>query len=158
MHSGCTIIDLAWGTGLEQDEYFLLNPTAKVTGMDLASGMLNRLRKKHSGKDLNLILGLFLMFHLELSNSTYCIGRGLVLFCGWWKIPLYEKLHKSLITNGYFILTDYFALSDKEGTFLRKELLRLKTELNTEDNEFYHYNTLLTVAMKLNVFLAARFS
>jgi ubiquinone/menaquinone biosynthesis C-methylase UbiE len=67
---------------LEQDEYFLLNPTAKVTGIDLAPGMLNRLRKKHSDKDLNLILGLFLMFHLELRNSMYCIGRGLVSFCG----------------------------------------------------------------------------
>ncbi|HQD28674.1 class I SAM-dependent methyltransferase [Acetivibrio saccincola] len=47
MHSGCRVIDLGCGTELELDEYFPLNPSAKVTGIDLASGMLNRLMNRY---------------------------------------------------------------------------------------------------------------
>ena len=37
------LLDLGCGTGLELDESFNLNPTAKVTGIDLAPGMLSAL-------------------------------------------------------------------------------------------------------------------
>ena len=55
---------------MEQDEYFLLNPTAKVTGIDLAPGILNRLRKKHSEKDLNLILS-WLIFDVQFGTEQF---------------------------------------------------------------------------------------
>ena len=55
--SGAKVLDLGCGTGLELDEFFALNPEAKVTGIDLAAGMLNTLKKKFSGKDITLILG-----------------------------------------------------------------------------------------------------
>jgi len=156
---GCRIIDLGCGTGLELDEYFLLNPLAKVTGIDLAPGMLNKLREKHSDKDLNLILGSFFDVPFETEQFDAAVSvEALHHFTADEKILLYEKLHKSLKTNGYFILTDYFALSDEEEALHRKELFRLKKEQNIEDNEFYHYDTPLTVSHEVECLLAAGFS
>lgn len=34
--AGARILDLGCGTGLELEEYFKINPTARVTGIDLA--------------------------------------------------------------------------------------------------------------------------
>lgn len=42
------------------------------------------------------------------------------------KVPLYSKLHRALKDGGYFILTDYFALSDAEEQRHRENLLVLK--------------------------------
>ena len=35
-HACAEILDLGCGTGLELEEYFLLNPTAHITGIDLS--------------------------------------------------------------------------------------------------------------------------
>jgi tRNA (cmo5U34)-methyltransferase len=159
MYSRCRIIDLGCGTGLELDEYFRLNPSAKVTGIDLAPGMLNRLREKHCDKELTLILGSYfdLPFGTEQFDAAVSV-ESLHHFTADEKRPFYEKLKKSLKTNGYFILTDYFSLSDEEEKFHRKELLRLKSEHNIEDNEIYHYDIPLTVSHEVECLLAAGFS
>ena len=49
------ILDLGCGTGLELEEYYLLNPSAKVTGVDLSQGMLSALKKKFADKYITLI-------------------------------------------------------------------------------------------------------
>ena len=41
---GAEILDLGCGTGLELEEYFALNPAARVTGVDLCGPMLDALR------------------------------------------------------------------------------------------------------------------
>ncbi|MFT4008182.1 MAG: hypothetical protein QM683_22145 [Lacrimispora sp.] len=46
MAPGCEVLDLGCGTGLELDEYFKVNPLAIITGIDLASGMLQALQAK----------------------------------------------------------------------------------------------------------------
>ena len=51
------ILDLGCGTGLELGYYFERVPTAKVTGIDLARGMLDALRSKFPDKALTLIEG-----------------------------------------------------------------------------------------------------
>lgn len=159
MHSGCRVIDLGCGTGLELDEYFPLNPSAKVTGIDLASGMLNRLREKHSDKKLTLTLGSYfdVPFGIEQFDAAVSV-ESLHHFTADEKRPLYQKLQKSLKTDGYFILTDYFSLSDEEEVFHRKELLCLKAEQDIKDNELYHYDTPLTVHHEIECLLSAGFS
>ena len=74
------------------------------------------------------------------------------------KIPLYAKLYKSLKSNGYFILTDYFALSEDEERMHRQNLNALKAEQGIADNEFYHYDTPLTVDHETEALLEAGFS
>ena len=74
------------------------------------------------------------------------------------KIPLYTKVCKAIKVGGYFILTDYFALSDEEEQKHRDTLLALKTEQNITDGEFYHYDTPLTVAHEIEALTVAGFT
>ena len=52
---GSRVLDLGCGTGLELEEYFVLNPGAAVTGIDLSEAMLNVLKAKFPDKGLTLI-------------------------------------------------------------------------------------------------------
>ena len=74
------------------------------------------------------------------------------------KLPLYKKLCASIKQGGYFVLTDYFALTDEQEITLRQNLLKLKSEQNIKDNEFYHYDTPLTIAHETEALLNAGFS
>ena len=67
-------------------------------------------------------------------------------------------MYKSLKKTGYFILTDYFSLSDEEEELHRNELLHLKQLQKINDNEFYHYDTPLTVEHEMEALQAAGFS
>lgn len=153
------ILDLGCGTGLELEHYFQCNPSAKVTGIDLTDSMLSALRKKFPDKDLTLILGSY--FDVPLGESVFDAAvsvESLHHFTKEEKISLYTKLHKSLKNGGYFILTDYFALSDEDERTYREALIRLKKLQRIKDNEFYHYDTPLTVQHEKEALLEAGFS
>ena len=47
------VLDLGCGTGLELDELFKLQPDVKITGIDLAPAMMEKLKGKHADKNLN---------------------------------------------------------------------------------------------------------
>ena len=154
-----SILDLGCGTGLELDEYFKLNPTAYVTGIDLAPGMLSALKKKHGDKNLFLICGSY--FEIEFSNDKYDAAvsvESLHHFTAEKKNPLYSKICRALRDAGSFILTDYFAKDDTEECFLRNEYLRLKAEQNIQNDEFYHFDTPLTVNHEIEIMLKSGFS
>lgn len=140
------ILDLGCGTGLELDYYFQINPSAAVTGIDLAPSMLMELRRKFSDKDITLIEGsyfdvLFPENHYDAAVSVESLHH----FTRREKIPLYRKIYRALKPGGYFILTDYFAPSDEEELRFQNELARLKSEQGITGNGFYHYDTPLTV-------------
>ncbi|MBE6783575.1 MAG: class I SAM-dependent methyltransferase [Ruminococcaceae bacterium] len=153
------VLDLGCGTGLELEYYFKINPTASVTGIDLTESMLNVLKKKFTDKNLNLILGSYfdLPFGIEIYDAAVSV-ESLHHFTKEEKIPLYAKLHKALKNGGYFVLTDYFASSDEDEQMYRKELLRLKKLQGIKDNEFYHYDTPLTVEHEKEAFIKSGFS
>ena len=65
----CRVLDLGCGTGLELREYFLRNPSAQVTGIDLSQGMLDELRRKFAGYDVELVCGSY--FDEPLGHSVY---------------------------------------------------------------------------------------
>lgn len=156
---GAKIIDLGCGTGLELEHYFKLNPSAKITGIDLTESMLNALKNKFPEKELTLICGSY--FDVPFDENTFDAAvsvESLHHFTKEEKIPLYTKLCKSLKDGGYFILTDYFALTDEDEQTFRNELLRLKKEQGIDDNEFYHYDTPLTVEHETEALLEAGFS
>lgn len=156
---GSRVLDLGCGTGLELGYYFELNPEAKVTGIDLAQGMLKALKGKFPNKDLTLIHGSY--FDVPLGEDSFDAAvsvESLHHFTKDEKFPLYRKLCKALKSGGYFILTDYFASSDEDEAFFRSELIRLKAEQGITDGEFYHYDTPLTVAHEIEVLIEAGFS
>ena len=159
INENCHILDLGCGTGLELEEYFRLNPTARVTGIDLSEGMLARLKDKLAEKDIDLINGSY--FDVPLGENAFDAAvsvESLHHFTKEEKTVLYAKLRKALKDDGYFILTDYFSLSDEEESSHRQKLSALKAEQGITDNEFYHYDTPLTVAHETEALLEAGFS
>ena len=155
--AGAKILDLGCGTGLELGEYFVLNPTARVAGIDLAAGMLRALEKKFPERDMTLICGSYFDVPFGEGFDGAVSVESLHHFTKEEKIPLYRKLRDALKEGGVFILTDYFSLSDEEERRYRAELLRLKAEQGITDEEFYHYDTPLTVQHETEALLAAGF-
>ena len=56
------------------------------------------------------------------------------------------------------MLTDYFCLTDEEEQMYRQNLIELKAEQGIADDEFYHYDTPLTVNHETEALLDAGFS
>ena len=156
---GAKILDLGCGTGLELGYYFETVPAAEVTGIDLAPGMLDALRRKFPDRSLTLVRGSY--FDVPLGDGAFDAAvsvESLHHFTQEEKVPLYEKVRKALKPGGYFILTDYFAASDEEERFRRSEYLRLKAEQGIRDDGLYHYDTPLTVQHEREALLSAGFS
>ena len=89
---GCHILDLGCGTGLELEYYFALNPTARVTGIDLSRGMLDALSEKFENKDITLICDSY--FDVPLGKSIFDAAvsvESLHHFTKDEKIPLYKN-------------------------------------------------------------------
>ena len=155
----CHILDLGCGTGLELEEYYPLNPSAKITGVDLSQGMLSALKKKFADKDITLICGSYFDVHFGMSLFDSAVSvESLHHFTKAEKVPLYAKLHRALKDGGYFVLTDYFSLTDEEEQMHRQNLSELKTEQGISDDAFYHYDTPLTVKHETEALLEAGFS
>ena len=153
------ILDLGCGTGLELQEYYKLNPSARITGIDLSQGMLTQLKQKFVGKEITLILGSY--FDVPLGENVFDAAvsvESLHHFTKEEKIGLYSKLHIALRDNGYFILTDYFSLSDEEEQMHRQNLITLKAAQGITDDEFYHYDTPLTVKHEIEALIEAGFT
>jgi len=157
--SGASVLDLGCGTGLELEFFFDRVPDARVTGIDLAPGMLQALKEKFPDKTLTLFQGSY--FDLPFGEKLYDAAvsvESLHHFTQAEKFPLYRKLCRALKERGYFVLTDYFAPDNAYETFYRNELLRLKAEQGIRDEAFYHYDTPLTREHETEVLLQAGFS
>ena len=153
------VLDLGCGTGLELEEFFLVNPNAKVTGIDLTEAMLDSLKAKFPDKDITTICGSY--FDVPFGDGIFDAAvsvESLHHFSKEEKIPLYAKLWQALKPDGYFILTDYFAETDEQETFFRQEQIRLRKEQNLPDEVFYHYDTPLTVEHEKEALIAAGFT
>ena len=153
------VLDLGCGTGLELEEFFLVNPHAKVTGIDLTQAMLDSLKAKFPEKDITTICGSY--FDVPFGEGTFDAAvsvESLHHFSKEEKIPLYAKLCKALMPEGYFILTDYFADTEEQEDFFRQELMRIRNEQNLPDEVFYHYDTPLTVDHEIEALMASGFT
>ena len=153
------ILDLGCGTGLELEYYFSLNSSAAVTGIDLTQSMLNSLKAKFPEKNITLICDSYFDVPFEENAFDAAVSvESLHHFTKEEKISLYQKLSKAIKDGGFFILTDYFALSDDDEKSFQNEFLRLKSEQGIDDNEFYHFDTPLTVKHEIEALLEAGFS
>mgnify|MGYP002732807598 CR=1 FL=1 len=156
---GCRVLDLGCGTGLELSAYFALNPLARVTGIDLAGGMLHALRMKFPDKPLTLVQGSY--FDVPFGQACYDAAvsvESLHHFPLAQKIPLYERLCAALKDGGYFVLTDYMASDDAEEALHFSELDQLRQAQRLCDGELYHYDTPLTRAHETEALLAGGFA
>ena len=121
--------------------------------------MLEVLKFKFSNRQIKLIQGSY--FDVPFGENVYDSAvsvESLHHFTRKEKLHLYAKLCKSLKDGGYFVLTDYFSLSDDEELMHRQNLIKLKEEQGIADNEFYHYDTPLTVEHETEALTEAGFS
>ena len=155
---GSRVLDLGCGTGLELEEYFRLNPGAAVTGIYLSEAMLNALKAKFPEKNLTLIRASY--FDVPLGMGVYDAAvsvESLHHFPAGMKASLYGKLHAALAEKGVFVLTDYFAESEKMEKDYFENLAALKKEQGLPDDVFYHYDTPLTVEHETDILRRAGF-
>ena len=152
------VLDLGCGTGLELEEYFKVNPTAKVTGIDLTEAMLNALKDKFPDKDIITICGSY--FDLPFGEEVYDAAvsvESLHHFTAEKKAGLYGKLRAALKPDGAFVLTDYFAESEEMEKEYFQNLAWLKKQQGLGDDEFYHYDTPLLVEHEMEILRGAGF-
>lgn len=153
------VLDLGCGTGLELEEYFSLNPSAKITGIDLSKGMLEALATKFPDKDLQLICQSYFDVDFEKEKYDAAVSvESLHHFVSEKKLELYKKLREALKLDGYFVLTDYFAESKELEAEYFENFKILKKEQGIEDDAFYHYDTPLTVEHEIEMLNAAGFA
>jgi len=156
---GLQLLDLGCGTGLELEYFFHLNPSAVVTGIDLSKGMLDHLSAKMPERNMTLIHGSY--FDVPFGKSIYDAAvsvESLHHFTQKQKTALYQKLYGALKKGGFFLLTDYFSNTPEEEAAFFREFERLKAENNIIDQEFYHYDTPLTVKHETEALLQAGFN
>lgn len=159
VQNGAAVLDLGCGTGLELEYYFKFNPTAKITGIDLSEDMLAALKQKFSGKAITAIHGSYFDIPFEKDRYDAAVSvETLHHFTKEEKTSLYKKVLQALAADGFFILTDYFARTEEEENFFRRELLRLKAAQGIIDNALYHYDTPLTAEHEMQVLREAGFS
>lgn len=152
------ILDLGCGTGLEWEEFFIFNPHAHITGIDLSAAMLQAAARKFPDKPLKLIHGSYfdVPFDMESYHAAVSV-ESLHHFTAERKVSLYRRLHNALLPGGYFILTDYFAESDEREKEYFENLEQLKRARHLSHDVLYHYDTPLTVAHEMEILKTAGF-
>lgn len=157
---GLKLLDLGCGTGLELDEIFKVNPSVKVTGIDLAEKMLEKLRQKHAARQgqLNLILADY--FKYDFGKDAFDVAvsfDSLHHFSAEDKIGLYQRIYAGLKSSGFYIETDYMAASKEFEDFHIAENIRLRAGQGITGG-YYHYDIPYTVENQTGMLINAGFS
>ncbi len=146
------ILDLGCSNGEELEYYFTDGGMAEITGIVLSAEMLEELKDKFEGHKVNLICRPFTdwSFGVRKFNAAVSI-EALHHFEPEAKLELYRKVFNSLKDDGCFVLTDYFAESPQmQDEYFRQLEQRRKME-NLSPEEFYHYDTPLTVENEMHL-------
>lgn len=154
-----TLLDLGCGTGLELDEIFRLHPDIRVTGIDLAPGMLARLREKHPERKLTLTVGDYLTVPLASCAFDVAVAfETLHHFPPETKLGLFRRIFAALRPGGMLLEGDYIAESDEMETYLFQELARRRVRQHVPEGTFVHFDTPLTLAHELSLLSQAGFT
>ncbi|EHJ01184.1 Methyltransferase type 12 [Clostridium sp. DL-VIII] len=152
------ILDLGCGTGLELDEIFKTKPYIHVTGIDLTKAMLDKLKQKHSDKNLSLINANYFDYDFGSCKFDAAISfQTMHHFSHEKKIKLYSKVFNALKANGQYIECDCMIENQEEENFYYSENERIRKENNIQDNEFYHYDTPCTIDNQIKMLYKAGF-
>jgi tRNA (cmo5U34)-methyltransferase len=110
VHGSPEVLDLGVGTGLELDRLFRRFPHARVTGVDVSSGMLEQLAHKPRPRTsrLDLIHASFL--DMDLGSGAYDAVISSMALHHWMpfvRLGLYRRIHEALRVGGWFVNGDY---------------------------------------------------
>lgn len=152
------VLDLGCGTGLELDELFKLQPDVKITGIDLAPAMMEKLKGKHADKNLDLILGSYFDEPFPENVDAVISFESLHHFTAAEKLPLFKKIYEALAPGGVFMNGDYFACCDEEETLLRETCDRRRAKQGIPAEQFVHFDTPLTEEHEMQILRDAGFT
>lgn len=139
------VLDLGCGTGLELDEIFRIRPDLTVTGVDLCAPMLEKLREKHSNRNLTLICGNYFTFDMGKEKWDGVISfESLHHFLPDQKAKLYRKIYDALKPGGLFLLGDYMACCTQEEELLRQACEERRRKAGIPEDTFIHFDIPLT--------------
>jgi tRNA (cmo5U34)-methyltransferase len=156
---GLKLLDLGCGTGLELDEIFKINPTVRVTGIDLTESMLNKLRQKHASRKSQLKLIVADYFKYDFGKNAFDIALSVQTFHHFIaakKIELYKKIHASLKSKGFYIESDYMATTQEFEDSCLAENRRLRAEQGITEG-YYHHDIPYTVEHQVEMLKKAGF-
>lgn len=152
------LLDLGCGTGLELEEILSKNPDISVTGIDLSPSMLDKLRLKYHGHNLNLITGDYVQYNYPKQKYDVAISfQTLHHLSHRNKQILYAKIREALKENGIYIECDYMVLEESEETYYYQEYERMITQLQLPKDVYYHYDTPCTVSHQISFLQEAGF-
>lgn len=152
------LLDLGCGTGLELDEIFKTRPFIKVTGIDLTQAMLDKLKHKHSDKNLNLVNASYFDYDFGACKYEAAISfQTMHHFSHKAKLSLYSKIFEALKPGGQYIESDYMVMNQVDEDFYYSENKRIRKEQGISEGEFYHYDTPCTIDNQIKLLLEAGF-
>ncbi|MDL2319028.1 methyltransferase domain-containing protein [Eubacteriales bacterium OttesenSCG-928-A19] len=140
-----SLLDLGCGTGLELEPIFARFPALRVTGIDLTQEMLDALRAKCAGRDLDLICGSY--FDVDLGETRHDAAisfETLHHFTYREKLGLYRRVRRALRPRGVYIEADYMVDTQAEEDALFAARDRMVSE-SAEDAAFWHIDVPMTV-------------
>jgi len=113
------VLDLGVGTGLELDRLFVRCPNARVTGIDISSGMLDALSDKPWAERVRRVHGSFL--EIDLGEARYDHAVSVMALHHWLphvKLDLYRQIRRALVVGGTFAYADYVASEAESADYL----------------------------------------
>ena len=143
---GMRLLDLGCGTGLELDELYRLCPDAVVTGIDLSSGMLDALQRKHAGRALTLIRGDYFASPFPGPFDAAVSVETMHHFEADKKLSLYKKIAAALMPGGVYVETDFVAVND---AFEAECLNGMRQVAADKPAGFFHIDIPMTVEHQL---------
>lgn len=157
-----TLLDLGIGTGLELEAIFARFPAMRVTGLDIADKMLDKLREKYPGRRLTLRVEDYLT--ADLGRERYDAALSVMTLHHHThdvKRALYRRIRDCLRPGGVYIESDYILTGD--GAQEQEEALfaayrRLKREQGIADGVACHFDTPCTLENEMRLIREAGFT
>lgn len=153
------LLDLGCGTGLELDCIFRRFPALEVTGVDLAGGMLDLLRRKHPGRALTLVQADYFAWEPEGGPFDAVVAfETLHHVTAAKKTELFAKVQRCLRPGGVFLECDYIASTPEMEEMAFAEAARRRTRDGVPEEVFVHFDTPLTLEHELKALRAGGFA
>lgn len=153
------LLDLGCGTGLELDCIFRRLPNLEVTGVDLAGGMLDLLRRKHPGKVLTLVQADYFVWEPQNASFDAVVAfETLHHVSAAKKAELFAKVHRWLRPGGVFLECDYIASTPEMEELAFAECTRRRARDKVPEDAFVHFDTPLTLEHELDALRAGGFA
>ena len=154
------ILDLGCGTGIELEMILARAPNARITCIDVSSGMLEELRRKYADSmgQLEVIQGSFLNTPFQEGYYEYIVSVLTMHHLTYsQKLNLYQRVRKALLSGGIYIEGDYYVLPEEEKQLLARYQHLLETGAISPDTG-YHIDIPFSVARQRQVLLEVGFS